>query len=159
MNGNAANLLYDGRPHEALAAFQEVLRLCEDTPCQASGFALGGIAQAAAELDAPELCRDALRQLCDAHSWMGVWIALEHLGLHWVETSRLEPGATVLGHLDAHRPVAQNRAARRAAALEALRAHPATSGAQARGAAMTREQLVEYVLGQLDAVTNGNVGR
>jgi predicted ATPase len=158
-NNDAVNLLFDGRPREALAAFQEVLRLCEDTPCMARTNALGGIASAAAELDAPDLCRDALRQLYDAHRWMGVWIALERLGFHWVETSRLEPGAAVLGHLDAHRPVAQSRAARRAAALEVLRAHPETSGEQARGAAMTREQLVEYVLAQLDAGGDASAGR
>jgi hypothetical protein len=159
MNNDAMNLLYDGRPREALAAFQEVLRLCEDTPCQARTAALGGVARAAAELEMPELCRDAFRQLYDTHSWMPVWVTLEHLGLHWVETSRLECGAVVLGHLDAHRPRFQSFAARRAAALEVLRAHPETSGAQARGAAMTREQLVEYVLAQLDAAGHWNVGR
>jgi predicted ATPase len=158
-NIDAVDLLFDGRPREALAAFDEVLRLCEETPSMARTNALGGVAVAAAELDLPDLCHGALRQLYDSHHWPSVWIALEYLASHWVETSRLEPGAVVLGHLDAHRPVAESRAARRAAALEGLRAYPERSGAQARGAAMTREQLVEYVLAQLDAVSNGNVGR
>jgi hypothetical protein len=145
--------LFSGRPLEALRAFDECLRLCEDTGTTARTVALLGLAMTAPQLDsdeAPIILRDALAQLCETNNWSYMWQAIENLAIHWVRTGAQGAGAVVLGHLEAHGRANAMFVIHRAQAADILRAHPETADAQARGAAMTRDQLVAYILDQLD---------
>jgi hypothetical protein len=143
------NLLFDGRPGEALDACQEGVRLTEGTQCTARTTGLLGIACAAAELDFSEVVASALRELYEVHSWQQLWIALEYVGIHWVEAGRYAQGTAVLRHLDSQGRAALALSARRAATIAALATRPDTPGAARASAAMTREQLVGFVLAQL----------
>jgi len=148
--------LLDGRPGEARRDYQEALRLCEDTKTTARGTALVGSALAAVALDhdeAPKIFRDTLGELYEMNSWLGVWMAIEELLIDWVLTGALEPGAVAAAHLEAHGHAHPTFAIRRAEATAILRAHPETADAQTRGTAMTRDQLVTYILNQLEVST------
>ena len=145
--------LDQGRLRDALQLFQEALRLCDDTRTTARHLALLCLAQAAIVLDdhdAPNIVQDALSQMRDANLWIWIWNAVESLAIRWVRSGLLESGSVILGHLEANGHAHVYYSGSRAEALDILRAHPEMSDAQARGAAMTRDQLVTYILGQLD---------
>jgi len=154
------DLWLSGRPREALPAFRECLRLCEDTRTTAANTAFLGLALTAPQLDddvAPKILRDSLTQLYDLNNWGYTWQAIENLAIHWVSTGALEPGAVAIGHLEAHGRTNAQFVTLRAEVVDILRAHPETADAQARGVAMTRDQLVAYILNQLDDPTEGSV--
>jgi hypothetical protein len=91
--------------------------------------------------------REAFHELAAANDWLGIWSVVETLTVHWVLTGALERGAVGIGYLRAHR---QTRfGSSRAEAVAILGAHSETAQAQARGAAMTRDQLVAYIADQI----------
>jgi len=150
--------VHSGRPREALRFFEDCLRLCEDTRTTARTLALQGVTIAATMLGEeaePNVVRDALRELHEQNSWLTVWQTIEHLGVHWIRTGRLAPGAVVIGHLEAHGRANLLYVTARAEAVAILGAHPEMADAQVQGAAMTRDQLVAYILNQLGDQTEG----
>ena len=64
----------------------------------------------------------------------------------------------ILGHLDAAQRHCAAMADRRAKATAAVTQHPDGARWMARGAALTRDQLVEYVLEQLDPLRSPDLG-
>ena len=147
------DLVWSGKPHEARRLIQEGLRLCEETRTTARGVALIGLALAATAIDDDEArleLRDALVELHGLNDWNGVWIAAENLAIHWIRVGALEPGAVVLGHLEANGRSQALLLPARAAAIDVLRADTEAARAQARGASMTREQVVAHILDCLD---------
>jgi hypothetical protein len=144
--------LYSGQSQEALRDFQEGLRLCEDTRTMARFLALAGSAMAATNLDddhATSILRGAFHELAAANDWLGMWAVVENLTVHWVLTGALAAGAVGIGYLAAHHHAIAPFGASRAEAVAILEAHPETAEAQARGAVMTRDQLIAYVIDQL----------
>jgi hypothetical protein len=80
---------------------------------------------------------------------------LEIVAIYWAFSGTLEPAAVVLGHLEAHDRHHPNPRIRRdrARARDLVRRLPDAENHLARGNAMTREQLLAYVLEQLAPTT------
>jgi predicted ATPase/class 3 adenylate cyclase len=152
------DLFLGGRPREARDAFREALRLLEDVRPGTRAMFLAGLAEASAALDddeTPGALRFALGDAYALRIWWPVWSTVELVSLYWVRSGMLEPGATSLGHLEAQGHANPGYGALRAEAITVLDAHPDLAEARARGAAMDRDELVAYVLEQLDRRGDG----
>lgn len=93
---------------------------------------------------------DAVCSLYEVREWPNVWLTLESLAAWWARSEQLEQAAVIIGHVDAAQRHWTAMADRRAKATAAVTQHPDSARWMARGAALTRDQLVEYVLEQLD---------
>jgi predicted ATPase len=140
---------------EARDAFQEALRLSGDIhggSRAATLTALALIATAINDNDTTKVLHEALSDVYATHFWGQVWGQVENVGLHWMRTGTLEPAAVALGYVDAHGHAHAIFGASGTEVLAILDAHPELTDARARGAAMTRDQVVTYVLDQLNAL-------
>jgi predicted ATPase len=120
------------------------------------GKNLVGVAIAATRFrtpDASAVCREAITRLYDTRHWSLAWIAIDVVARWLAAIGRLEEAAVIYGHLDLHQPVWDNVAGRRGRSrgLEIVRQHPRADQLMARGAALDRDQIVAFVLDQLDA--------
>ena len=101
--------------------------------------------------EAPRVHREALARLYDTRNWGQVWRALPHRASYWTTMGKLEPAAVLFGHLDAHRYLLADQDQQvRSASLETVRATAGADRATARGAGMDRDQIVAYVLAELE---------
>ena len=72
------------------------------------------------------------------------FVVIEAAGINLVELRRLEPGAVILGHLAQDRRRPASSAARRDAALGELALNRRAEGWMARGAGMSRAEILEF---------------
>jgi hypothetical protein len=98
---------------------------------------------------------EALRHLYANRDWANTWGAIEALAIHWTETGRTEPAATLLGHLEARNIHFGPFIPQRQDAVAALRETPDAESWMARGGALDRDQLVDYALNQLVDAADG----
>jgi hypothetical protein len=96
-------------------------------------------------------------RLYEVREWVNVWLTIESLVAWWARSERLEQAAVALGYLDAEQRHWAT-ADRRAKAAAAVTQDPDGARWMARGAALTRDQLVEYALEQLDPHRTPDVG-
>jgi predicted ATPase len=95
----------------------------------------------------PQAYGEVLSRLYAHRQWNDLHVAIESIAAHWADTGRSESAAVLLGHLEVHGRGHGAMARRRARLSSAL---SATHGQDmARGAAMNRDELVEYALSEL----------
>ena len=83
--------------------------------------------------------------------WMYTSSTLERLTIHWIDSGNTEAGSVVLGYLDAHGWGARVDASDRARARLVVTVDANRNASLLRGAAMDRNQLVEFAIGELEA--------
>lgn len=93
---------------------------------------------------------DAITLLHDLREWANIWLTVESLATWWASVGRLEPAARVLGYLRAAGRGYLELEERRARAVAAIEAHPEHEAWLGLGAATDREQLIGYVLDELE---------
>jgi hypothetical protein len=81
--------------------------------------------------------------------WSLVWIVVEALAVYWARTGRPLDAAMLIGYLDRHGCANGLLVHARRDAVDGLRRVPGAGAASARGAAATRDELVEYALAGL----------
>jgi predicted ATPase/class 3 adenylate cyclase len=96
----------------------------------------------------PAVYAEVLARLYADRHWLDLWVAIESLVGYWARADRPEPAAVLLGHLESHGrghgAMARQRA-RVSAILTVTHAH-----SMAQGAAMDRDELVDYALAELE---------
>ncbi len=97
-----------------------------------------------------------LSALHQARDWSVIWWTLEALASHWAQSGDLESAAVLYGNLEAGGRDSRGAFEDRAAALHALRTHPQVGALMAEGAAMTRDEIVEYCVERLATSGSGN---
>jgi predicted ATPase/class 3 adenylate cyclase len=118
------------------------------------GKNLVGTAIAAARFQTPEasaVCRAAITRLHDNRHWSLVWTAVDVVARWLAATGKVDEAAVVYGHLEAHHPIWDNAAGRRGRSrgLEIVRRHQRADQLMARGAAISRDEFITFVLDQL----------
>ncbi len=168
---NAPSLLawaayYEGRrqlwiqeprdPAGALATFrrgQELARSVRDVLRESlnlAGVVYASIAHAAS--DTASVCLEALTRLHDTRSWLNIWVTTLAVAGWLAATGEPAVAAVVYGHVAAHRPPYSHVHAT-VDALDELRQQPGAAAAIARGAAMDREDVLEFVIDHLRSHT------
>ena len=118
-----------------------------------AGVGASALAMSAAGAGSPrvELWSDALGRLLADRHWMYVWTVVEALALHWLRSQRRAASGVVYGYLEAQGLRYPTLSSERDSALADLASDGEESGAMRRGAAMDRDEIIEFVLAQLDA--------
>ncbi len=100
-------------------------------------------------------CREALRTVYELRYWPLIWHLLDSIGLCFSLTDETDAASIVAGNLEAHHPPwgYEHRLGFRARTLEIVRSHSQFSDLMARGAAMDRHQIVEFVTAALERGT------
>jgi predicted ATPase/class 3 adenylate cyclase len=153
----------DGRLDAAVDHLRLALALVEQIGNRAMGsqarLSLAFLAMASDPATAHAAFEDALTHLYANREWSNLWVAIEALAIHWTETGRTEPAATLLGFLEARKDLRSVAfLGRRQDAVAALRESPEAHPWMAQGAALDRDQLVDYALDQLaDAIDKAPV--
>jgi predicted ATPase len=135
--------------YDVFVRYRERLR---GTKGAAEGEAVQCLALAASVLDNDDtdaVFHEAITELYDTRYWMYLWIVVETLATYWVRVGRIEEGAVLLGHLEAHRRRHATLMTARADALSAVIEQPGAAARMANGAQMDQEQLVTFVLDRL----------
>ena len=143
--------LIDGDPRTALAWFEEGKEVARDIG-GLEAEAMVGVARATAALGGDDVEPAFLRALTVLRlhrNWMYGWVALENLMIHWVANGRMEDGAVLLGHLDAHGHAGSVEAPQRRVASEAVAADPQLSLFVHRGAMMRSPELLDFAIDRL----------
>jgi hypothetical protein len=108
------------------------------------------------DVDPGSAYHEAIALLHELREWANLWLTVESLAAWWADTGQLEQAAMALGHLDATGRRFMDLADRRARAIAAVRAHPQSRSWLTAGARADRDELIEYVLNELDK-TSDNV--
>jgi predicted ATPase/class 3 adenylate cyclase len=95
----------------------------------------------------------AVARLYENRDWLHTWPVVKALALYWLKTDRLEWGAVVLGHLQAHDTRVATFLAQRQQAQAALASTPEAELWMSRGAALEREELLAFILDKREAQT------
>jgi predicted ATPase/class 3 adenylate cyclase len=149
-----------GRRAEAAVLLREAKLLSEEGGPYLRAYMAFQIALRAAspgfDIDPVAAYDDAVSRLYEMREWGNLWLTIESLAGWWARSERLEQAAVALGHLDAAQRHWTAMADRRAIATAAVSQHPDGARWAARGAALSRDQLVDYVLEELDPLrSNG----
>jgi hypothetical protein len=98
--------------------------------------------------DASTLTWEVLDRLYRTRHWTVVWMLVDYVTEWMAATGLDQAAAVVLGYLEAHRPSwnAPPTQRARSRALEAIRTTPTVDDLMAIGAAMGRDEIVEFVL-------------
>jgi predicted ATPase/DNA-binding SARP family transcriptional activator len=98
--------------------------------------------------DAGTLACEVLDRLYRTRHWTVIWMLVDYVTEWMAATGRDQAAAVVLGYLEAHRPSWHAPPTRlaRSRALEAIRTLVAADELMSRGAAMGRDEIVEFVL-------------
>jgi predicted ATPase/DNA-binding SARP family transcriptional activator len=153
---NAAGyvLLARGEADAALEAYRQMYALGRGIP-HLQGVALKNMAVAASQsaltprADGSTTFVDALDHVYRGRMWSLVWIVLEALAVFWARSERPLDAAVILGYLDRHGRANGVLLDGRRQALDVLQGVPGADAARTEGAAMTRDDLVEFALGGL----------
>ncbi len=86
--------------------------------------------------------------------WMYPFSTLERLTIHWIDSGNIEAASVLLGYLDAHGWGASVDESDRARARSVAAADADRNALLRRGAAMDRNQLVEFALDELEAAAS-----
>ena len=97
-----------------------------------------------------EAYRSAVKSLHDARDWLHLWPVIELLAGWWASNGALEQSAVAVGHLDAHDIATGATARRRARTVAMLAGLPTADAALDHGRRLKRDQLVAYILHELD---------
>ena len=142
--------------YEVSAAMQaDVVRRADESGSRVhAAFAADALAMCAVEIGtaSPELWLDTLLRNRALQHWGYQWAVLEAVALSWIAEDRLEPAGEVLGHMEAHGEGFASLATRRREALPLLESDPLVVAAMERGAAMHRDEIVDYVIAELERV-------
>lgn len=150
---NAAGyvLLARGEPDAALDAYRQMYSLGRGVP-HLQGVALKNMAVAASQsvltprTDGSTTFVDALDHVYRGRMWSLVWIVLEALAVFWARSDRPIDAAFIIGYLDRHGRANGVLIDGRRHALAVLHGVPGAGAARTEGAAMTRDDLVEFAL-------------
>lgn len=150
---NAAGyaLLARGDADAALDAFRQMYSLGRGVP-HLQGVALKNMSVAASLSAAPvspTTFADALEHVYRGRMWSLVWIVVEALAVFWARGERPIDAAVIIGHLDRHGRANGILIEGRRDALDLLQGLPEADAAREQGAAMTRDDLVEFAIGGL----------
>jgi predicted ATPase/DNA-binding SARP family transcriptional activator len=98
--------------------------------------------------DAATLTSEVLDRLYRTRHWTVIWMLVDYAAEWMAVTGREQAAAVVLGYLEAHRPSWHAPPIRRARsrALDATRTLRTADDLMARGAEMSRDEVVEFVL-------------
>jgi hypothetical protein len=144
-----------GERRTAIASLRQALALAEGCSPFVRAVVTMSLATVAAHPDSglqPELAySDAIDQLYTLRVWPHLWNTIESLATYWVRSGDLEGAATLLGHLEAHEHHSVPLAARRARAAAVLEQRPDAWPWMEHGAALDRDQIVQYALERLPA--------
>jgi hypothetical protein len=94
--------------------------------------------------------RDAVTRLHDLREWGNLWLTIESLAAWWARTGKIEQAARTLGFLEATGHRFMDLARRRERALATVKADPQGESWLATGASTDRDQLITYLLDQLE---------
>jgi predicted ATPase len=143
-----------GTPARTAARAGRALELAEEV--QSPAFAdniRGMISVSLVGTDSPDTAASFAQQLSalyERRDWGVIWWTLEAVASHWAQSGQVEGAAVLYGNLEA-----DGRDSRGAfdsePQLEAARAHPLAESLMAQGAAMSRDEVVEYCLARLRA--------
>jgi hypothetical protein len=143
-----------GRRGEAAALLGEARRQAERAGPYPRAIVAWVIALRAAapgfDVDPRSAYHEAITLLHELREWANLWLTVESLAAWWADTGRLEQAAMALGHLDATGRRFMDLADRRARAMAAVRAHRQSRFWLTAGARADRDELIEYVLNELD---------
>jgi predicted ATPase/class 3 adenylate cyclase len=131
--------------HEGVLLARTARDLTAELNCLA---ALSFAAAALHSPDAPEICLDAITRLYDIRGWAMLWLLIETVTGSFAASGRLQEGAVLYGHLEAHHPPWDLPAVRQARqrGLNRVRQLPGFELLMAQGADMDRDELVAYTL-------------
>jgi predicted ATPase len=145
--------LVGGRPEVALEAAERALRFAAKAGSGAlEAVALGYAASSLAGADehrVGEVCAHALDVIVRNRFWHELDLLLEAVAHYWSRHGDVEGAAVALGFHDVTARVALVPPL--AVELEAVRHDPAAAAARARGEAMSRDALIDFVLKRLPA--------
>jgi hypothetical protein len=133
-------------------AFEQYLALAEDTTVFQQLQALHCIACAAAAMradDAEAVFYRAVWQHHDQRLWMYQWIVIENLAIYWADTDKADQAAVLLGHLDANHHAHSIFITDRDRIRHRLTTDRQHAAALARGAHITRDELIDWTLNEL----------
>lgn len=151
---SALDALYAGDTESALQRINDALGIAEQTGNRYVATTLRGLVLVAlAALGDPDSdgeFRRTLDELVEADNWITVLWALESLGEHWATHGQIEQAAILLGYLEEHGQNSRRAFSDRAGALDAIATHPQGHALMARGAAMTRQEVVASTFAALD---------
>jgi hypothetical protein len=119
------------------------------------GLAMVGLAAWADPKEPEPVYRDLVEQLMANQDWINLAIAFEALAASWATSGDLEAASLILGHLEARDRRHVVLAARRARALEIIRAHPAGEEWLARGRALAFDDVLTITVELLGARVRG----
>jgi len=100
--------------------------------------------------EAPETLRDSITRTHDARAVLTLLNSIDTEVTYLVDNHRLEPAATLLGHLEGQPAAVRVAADAREDNLTAVADLPDLDALKARGAAMSRQEIVDFALAQLD---------
>jgi hypothetical protein len=100
-------------------------------------------------VDAASAYHEAISLLRDLQEWANLWFTVESLATWWCRTGQLEEAATTLGFLESSGRAFFRLERRRARASEIVDANPEATRWRAAGAAMTRDEILDYCLERL----------
>jgi hypothetical protein len=100
--------------------------------------------------DAPAAITEALRVTRDSRQWRDVREIEHSIALWWARRGKLEPACVLFGSFESagFRPASAGTP--RAEADAIIAQHPDAAALKARGAAMDRDELVDFVLAELE---------
>jgi predicted ATPase/class 3 adenylate cyclase len=138
----------------AIAAFERAITLADTSSSINTGswarFGVAAVTALGHRDEAPVALRDAIEFANDARAALVLINSIESEVTYLVAKARLEPAAVLLGHLEL-RPASFAVVARyREDHLAAVAHLPDVDALKARGAAMTRQEIVDFALAQLD---------
>ena len=135
------------------ACYRQGLELARDAGDVTTGnLNLIGIMYLETTLQSPtaaDACKEAINRFRASRHWPVFWLSLGAVTSWWKAIGNLEPLAVVRGHVDAHHSPWSDTYVHRQELLTA-RQHPDADELMASGATMDRDQLVTFVLEQLD---------
>ena len=102
--------------------------------------------------DPAEQFRTAIARLHEGRFFVFEYVALTGLAAWWADTGHLDGAACVLGFLERHDPIGNQRVADlRRRAVELIDADPTVGLSRAEGGAMSADEIVDYCLDRLAA--------
>ena len=114
-------------------------------------WSMAHVAQALTDRKAAvEAYRSAVQWLHDARDWLHLWPVVELLAIWWASNGVLVESAVLVGHLDSHHVATAVTPRRRRRTVPLLAGLATVDAALEHGRRLTRDELVDYVLHELD---------